>query len=59
MKRGLGFEGIKGGKKGKEEAFWFLLRLDCYAGEEGLTDFLVGVGKPQFIVSGSSALEAS
>jgi hypothetical protein len=24
-----------------------------------LTDFLVGVGKPQHIVSGSSALEAS
>ena len=59
MKRGLGFEGIKGGKKGKEGTFCFWLRLDCYAGEEGLTDFLVGVGKPQFIVSGSSAFEAS
>jgi hypothetical protein len=38
-------------------AFWFLLGLDCL--EERLTDFLVGVGKPQLIVSGSSALEAS
>jgi hypothetical protein len=28
-------------------------------GERRLTDFLVGVGKPQLIVSGSSALEAS
>jgi hypothetical protein len=28
-------------------------------GEERLTDFLVGVGKPQHILSGSSALEAS
>jgi hypothetical protein len=27
--------------------------------ERRLTDFLVGVGKPQHIVSGSSALEAS
>ena len=27
--------------------------------EERLTDFLVGVGKPQHILSGSSALEAS
>jgi hypothetical protein len=60
VKEGLGFEGIKGGKKGKERAFfwlWFLLGLDCL--ERGLTDFLVGVGKPQHIVSGSSALEAS
>jgi hypothetical protein len=58
VKEGLGFEGIKGGKKGKEGLFfWFLLRLDCL--ERGLTDFLVGVGKPQHIVSGSSALEAS
>jgi hypothetical protein len=28
-------------------------------GEERLTDFLVGVGKPQHILSGSSALEVS
>jgi hypothetical protein len=27
--------------------------------DERLTDFLVGVGKPQHILSGSSALEAS
>ena len=27
--------------------------------ERRLTDFLVGVGKPQLIVSGSSAFEAS
>jgi hypothetical protein len=27
--------------------------------EERLTDFLVGVGKPQHLLSGSSALEAS
>jgi hypothetical protein len=27
--------------------------------KRGLTDFLVGVGKPQHIVSGSSAFEAS
>jgi hypothetical protein len=44
--------------EGKEGAFWaeigwLLLR------EERLTDFLVGVGKPQHILSGSSALEAS
>jgi hypothetical protein len=26
-----------------------LLRLEGYAGEQGLTDFLVGVGKPQQI----------
>jgi hypothetical protein len=39
--------------------FLFLLRLDCYAERRRLTDFLVGVGKPQHIVSGSSALEAS
>jgi hypothetical protein len=32
VKEGLGFEGIKGGKKGGEGAFWLLgfgLRLDC------------------------------
>jgi hypothetical protein len=59
VKRELGFEGIKGGERGKERGFLFLLRLDCYAEKERLTDFLVGVGKPQHIVSGSSALEAS
>jgi hypothetical protein len=32
-KRELGFEGIKGWEKGKEGGFFFLLRLDCYAGE--------------------------
>jgi hypothetical protein len=47
VKRELGFEGIKGGEKEKEGAF-FWLRLDCY-GEGRLTDFLVGVGKPQHI----------
>jgi hypothetical protein len=31
VKRELGFEGIKGGEKEKEGAFFFLLRLDCYA----------------------------
>ena len=56
MKRELGFEGIKGGEKGKEGVV--LLRGDCYAEKGRLTDFLVGVGKPQHIVSGSSALEA-
>jgi hypothetical protein len=45
--------------EGKRRGFLFLLRLDCYAEKERLTDFLVGVGKPQHIVSGSSALEAS
>jgi hypothetical protein len=59
VKRGLGFEGIKGGKKGKEGAFFFWLRLRAIAGEERLTDLLVGVGNPQHIVSGSSAFEAS
>jgi hypothetical protein len=45
--------------EGKRKGLFFWLRLDCYAGEERLTDFLVGVGKPQHILSGSSALEAS
>jgi hypothetical protein len=50
VKRELGFEGIKGWERGKERAFFFGgLRLDCYAGKERLTDFLVGVGKPQHI----------
>jgi hypothetical protein len=31
VKRGLGFEGIKGGKKEKRGDFFFGLRLDCYA----------------------------
>jgi hypothetical protein len=60
VKRELGFEGIKGWEKEKESGGIFvLLRLDCYAEKGRLTDFLVGVGKPQHIVSGSSALEAS
>jgi hypothetical protein len=59
VKRELGFEGIKGWEKGKDGGFLVLLSLDCYAEKERLTDFLVGVGKPQHIVSGSSALEAS
>jgi hypothetical protein len=43
----------------KRRGFFLRLRWDCYAGERRLTDFLVGVGKPQHILSGSSALEAS
>jgi hypothetical protein len=46
VKGGLGFEGIKGGKKGKEGAF-FWLRLRTIGGEERLTGLLVGVGNPQ------------
>ena len=59
MKKELGFEGIKGGEKGKEGAFFFLAGKEWLMRERRLTDFLVGVGKPQHIVSGSSALEAS
>ena len=59
MKRELGFEGIKGGEKGKEEAFFFWVEKEWRMRGRRLTDFLVGVGKPQHIVSGSSALEAS
>jgi hypothetical protein len=33
--------------------------MDCYEQGGGLTGLLVGVGKPQLIVSGSSAFEAS
>jgi len=54
VKRGLGFEGIKGGKKGGEGAFcflafgfWFLAEIGLKSREEGLTGFLVGVGQPQ------------
>jgi hypothetical protein len=43
-------------RKEKGDFFLFWLRWD---GIGRLTDFLVGVGKPQHIVSGSSALEAS
>jgi hypothetical protein len=50
VKRELGFEGIKGWEKGKEGAFCFLAEIGllCWR-EERLTDFLVGVGKPQHI----------
>jgi hypothetical protein len=38
----------------------FFAEIGLLCGEkERLTDFLVGVGKPQHILSGSSALEAS
>jgi hypothetical protein len=37
VKRELGFEGIKGGEKGKERAFFFWLRLTAIA-ERGETD---------------------
>jgi hypothetical protein len=47
-----------GGRKKKGLLLLFLAEIGCY-GEGRLTDFLVGVGKPQLIVSGSSALEAS
>jgi hypothetical protein len=48
VKRGLGFEGIKGGKKGKERGFFFWAEIGLLLqGEERLTDFLVGVGNPQ------------
>ena len=47
------------GERKRGGIFWgFWLREDCYAEKERLTNFLVGVGKPQHIVSGSSALEA-
>jgi hypothetical protein len=49
VKRELGFEGIKGGRKEKKGLF-FLLRLGLLLQrEERLTDFLVGVGNPQHI----------
>jgi hypothetical protein len=59
VKRELGFEGIKGGEKENERGFFFLAEKEWRMRERRLTDFLVGVGKPQHIVSGSSALEAS
>jgi hypothetical protein len=44
-------EGLKGGKKGGERAFfcfWFLgAKIGLESREEGLTGLLVGVGKPQ------------
>ena len=59
MKRGLGFEGIKGGKKGKERAFSFWLRLRAIAGR-GETDWFTGRSwESSAYVSGSSALEES
>jgi hypothetical protein len=42
VKGGLGFEGIKGGKKEREGAFWafsFWLRLRAIAGSGGLTGY--------------------
>jgi hypothetical protein len=58
--KGIRVEGIKGGKKGKRRGFFFWLRLRAMGeGEVRLTGLLVGVGNPQHIVSGSSALEAS
>jgi hypothetical protein len=62
VKGGLGFEGIKGGKRERERAFfgfWFLAEIGLESREEGLTGLLVGVGKPQLKGSGSSAFEAS
>jgi hypothetical protein len=48
VKRGLGFGGIKGGKKGKEGAFSFGAEIEGYwQVEERLTGLLVGVGNPQ------------
>jgi hypothetical protein len=42
-------EGLKGGKKGGERAFWLLVfaEIGLESREEGLTGLLVGVGKPQ------------
>jgi hypothetical protein len=60
VKRGLGFEGIKGGKKGKEGGFFFFwLRLRAMAGR-GETDWFTGRSwESSAYVSGSSAFEAS
>jgi hypothetical protein len=49
VKRELGFEGIKGGEKGKEGAFFFWAEIGLLLERGRLTDFLVGVGKPQHI----------
>jgi hypothetical protein len=51
-------EGEERGFLGGLFGFWFLAEIGLL-GRGRLTDFLVGVGKPQHIVSGSSALEAS
>jgi hypothetical protein len=48
--------------EGKRRGFFFFFFGEIgllWLREERLTDFLVGVGKPQHILSGSSALEAS
>jgi hypothetical protein len=45
--------------EGKEKGFFFFAEIGLLGEKGRLTDFLVGVGKPQQIVSGSSALEAS
>ena len=44
--------------EGKREDFLFLAEIGLHV-RGRLTDLLVGVGNPQHIVSGSSALEAS
>ena len=63
VKEGLGFEGIKGGRREKEGAFLgafgFWAGIGIARAGKRLTGLLVGVGKPQLIVSGSSAFEAS
>ena len=46
--------------EGKERGFFLVFaEIGLLWEKERLTDLLVGVGKPQHIVSGSSALEAS
>jgi len=46
--------------EGKRRGFFlFWDEIGLRGRRERLTDFLVGVGKPQHIVSGSLALEAS
>jgi hypothetical protein len=62
VKEGLGFEGIKGGKREKEGAFafgGFWLRLHCESREE--TDWFTSRSweASAFLVRGSSAFEAS
>jgi hypothetical protein len=59
VKGGLGFEGIKGGKKGKEGAFFFWAEIEDYRGR-GETDWFTGRSwESSAYVSGSSAFEAS
>ena len=48
MKRELGFEGIKGWEKEKGGALCFA-KIGLIWERGRLTDFLVGVGKPQHI----------